>query len=179
MANIYRRYCGIDVHKETVVVCVLPPDGTNGKAIQKTYKTFEQDLIRLRVWLKQLRVTHIALESTGVYWIPVWNLLEDSVFEMILVNPQQVKALQGRKSDQRDSRRIAQFLQDERLDASFVPPSEIRELRILTRHRVALLEQRNEVHNQIRDLLETACIKSHARVRPFGHCSVMAVNIRF
>ena len=70
-----------DVHKETVLVCVLPPDGTNGKAIQKTYKTFEQNLIRLRVWLKQLRVTHIALESTGVYWIPVWNLLEDPVFE--------------------------------------------------------------------------------------------------
>ena len=113
----------------------------------------------MRVWLKQLRVTHIALESTGVYWIPVWNLLEDPSFEMILANPQQVNALQGPKSDQRDSRRIAQFLQDERLDASFVPPREIRELRILTRHRVALLEQRNEVHNQIRDLLETACIK--------------------
>ena len=159
MPIINRRCCGIDVHKETVVVCILPPDGTKGKAIQKTYKTFERDLIRLRVWLKQLSVTHIALESTGVYWIPVWNLLENPGFEMILVNPQQVKALQGRKSDQRDSRRIAEFLQDGRLDASFVPPREIRELRILTRHRVALLEQRNEVHNQIRDLLETACIK--------------------
>ena len=66
MANIYRRCWGIDVHKETVVVCVLPPDGTNGKAIQKTYKTFEQDLIRLRVWLKQLRVTHRARVHRGL-----------------------------------------------------------------------------------------------------------------
>jgi transposase len=78
---------------------------------------------------------------------------------MILINPMQVKALQGRKSDQREARRIAEFLQDRRLDASYVPPRPIRELRILLRHRVALLEQRNEVHNQIRDLLETACIK--------------------
>ena len=141
------------------MVCVLPPDGDDGKAIQKVYKTFRRDLVRLRTWLKQLKVTPIAMESTGVYWIPVWNLLEDPCFEMILAKPGQVKALQGRKSDPRDSRRIAQFLQDGRLDGSFVPPRPVRELRILLRHRVSLLEQRNEVHNQIRDLLETACIK--------------------
>jgi transposase len=77
----------------------------------------------------------------------------------LLVNPAQVKALAGRKSDGRDAQRIAQFLQDGRLDASFVPPPEMRELRLLLRHRVSLLEQRNEVHNQIRDLFETASIK--------------------
>ncbi len=99
------------------------------------------------------------MESTGVYWMPVWNVLEYPAFTLLLANPQQLKALQGRKSDQRDAKRIAEFLQDQRLDGSFVPPSEIRHLRILTRHRVSLLQQRNEVHNQIRDLLEMNGIK--------------------
>lgn len=159
MSQGYRRCCGIDVHQETVVVCVLPPDGQEGELTRKVYQTFRRDLIRLRVWLKQLRVTEIAMESTGVYWIPVWNLLEDPGFRMLLAQPTPVKALQGRQSDQRDSRRIAEFLQDSRLDGSYVPPRAVRELRILLRHRVSLLEQRHEVHNQIRDLLETACIK--------------------
>jgi len=155
----WRRCCGIDVHKDTVVICVLGPDGTEQAAVQKRYGTFQGELIRLRVWLKQLRVTHIAMESTGVYWIPVWNVLEPGGFTMLLANPAQVKALQARKSDQRDSKRIAQFLQDQRLDGSFVPPAEIRQLRMLTRRRVSLLEARNEVHNQIRDVLESSGIK--------------------
>jgi hypothetical protein len=91
-----------------------------------------------------------------VYWMPIWNFLDEHGFQLLLVNPAQVKALQGRKSDHRDAQRIAEFLQDERLDGSFVPPREIRELRRMLRHRQSLLEQRNEVHNQIRDLLETA-----------------------
>jgi transposase len=155
----YRRCCGMDVHKDSIVVYVLPAVGESGKAIRKTYGTFRNELIRLRVWLKQLKVTEIAMESTGVYWRPVWNVLEEQGFQLLLVNPAQVKALQGRKSDQRDARRIAEFLQDGRLDASFVPPQEIRQLRMLLRHRISLLEQRNEVHNQIRDLFETASVK--------------------
>lgn len=155
----WRRCCGIDVHKETVVVCVLGADGTDQPTIRKRYGTFQGELIRLRVWLKQLRVTHIAMESTGVYWIPVWNVLEPGGFVLLLANPVQVKALQARKSDQRDAQRIAEFLQDQRLHGSFVPPAGIRQLRMLTRHRVSLLEQRNEVHNQIRDVLETSGIK--------------------
>lgn len=113
----------------------------------------------MRTWFKQLKVTEIAMESTGVYWRPVWNVLENEGFHLLLVNPAQVKALAGRKSDGRDAQRIAQFLQDGRLDASFVPTPEMRELRMLLRHRVSLLEQRNEVHNQIRDLFETANVK--------------------
>jgi transposase len=149
----------MDIHKDTVVVCVLPPVGAEGKAIRKTYGTFRNDLIRMRTWFKQLKVTEIAMESTGVYWRPVWNVLEGQEFRLLLVNPAQVKALAGRKSDGRDAQRIAQFLQDGRLDASFVPPPEMRELRLLLRHRVSLLEQRNEVHNQIRDLFEIASVK--------------------
>src|ERR1022692_2766377 len=159
MQPVYRRSCGMDIHKDTVVVCVLPPVGGEGKTIRKTYGTFRNDLIRMRTWFKQLKVTEIAMESTGVYWRPVWNVLENEGFRLLLVNPAQVKALAGRKSDGRDAQRIAQFLQDGRLDASFVPPPEMRELRLLLRHRVSLLEQRNEVHNQIRDLFETASIK--------------------
>jgi transposase len=160
MNEVYRRCCGMDVHKETVVLCILPPDGREGEAIQKTYGTFRQDLIRMRVWLKQLKVTEIAMESTGIYWRPIWNVLEDQGFEsLMLVNPLQVKALRGRKSDGRECRRIAEFLQDRRLDASFVPPPEIRELRQMLRHRLTLLHERNRIHNQIRDLFELAGVK--------------------
>ena len=156
---VYRRCSGMDVHKDTIVVCVLPPDGSTGVLVRKTYRTFRNDLTRMRGWLKLLKVTEIAMESTGVYWRPVWNVLEDHGFRLLLVNPAQVKALQGRKSDGRDAKRIAEFLQDGRLDPSFVPPPEIRELRQMLRYRLSLLHQRNEVHNQIRDLFETANLK--------------------
>ena len=145
--------------KGTIVVCVMPPVGSGGQIIRKTYGTFRNDLIRMRVWLKQLKVTEIAMESTGVYWRSVWNVLEEGGFRLLLVNPAQVKALAGRKSDGRDAQRIAEYLQDGRLDGSFVPSAEIRQLRMMLRHRVDLLEQRNQVHNQIRDLFETASIK--------------------
>src|SRR5271154_6941709 len=136
MKPIHRRCCGVDVHKETVVVSVLAPKGVEGVFLRKTYRTFRNDLARMRGWLKLLKVTEIAMESTGVYWRPVWNILEDHGFRLLLVNPAQVKALQGRKSDRRDAMRIAEYLQDGRLDPSFVPPPEIRELRQLMRHRV-------------------------------------------
>jgi transposase len=155
----YRRCCGMDVHKETVVVCILPPDGEEGKPLKKVYGTLRADLGRMRGWLKLLKVTSIAMESTGVYWRPLWNVLEGQGFELLLANPKQVKALHGRKSDKRDCERIAQFLQDRRLDPSFVPPPEIQRLRDLLRYRLYLLEQRNQTHNKIRDLFETANIK--------------------
>jgi transposase len=160
MKEVYRRCCGIDVHKESVEVCVLPAVGGSGEVRRKQFKTFRAELIRMRKWLKQLKVTEIAMESTGVYWRPLWNVLQDEGFErLVLANPAQVKALQGRKSDRRDAQRIAEFLQDGRLDGSFVPTAEMQRLRMLLRDRIALLEQRNEVHNHIRDLFETAGVK--------------------
>jgi transposase len=157
--TVYRRCCGMDVHKDTIMVCVLPPDGQTGARVRKSYSTFRNDLARMRGWLKLLKVTEIAMESTGVYWRPVWNVLEEHGFRLLLVNPAQVKALQGRKSDPRDAQRIAEYLHDGRLDASFVPPPEIRELRQMLRHRLSLLHERGEAHNQIRDLFETANLK--------------------
>jgi transposase len=130
-----------------------------GQKFRKTFGTFRNDLIRMRVWLKQVKVNEVAMESTGVYWRPVWNVLEEHGFRLLLVNPAQVKALAGRKSDGRDAQRIAEYLQDGRLDGSFVPSAEVRQLRMMLRHRISLLEQRNEVHNQIRDLFETASFK--------------------
>jgi transposase len=117
-----RRCCGMDVHKDSIVVCVLPPDRGEGSVLRGTDRSFRNDLIRMRTWLKQLKVTGIAMESTGIYWRPVWNVLEEQGFSLLLVNPAQVTALAGRKSDGRDCRRIAEFLEDGRLDASFVPP---------------------------------------------------------
>ena len=81
------------------MACVLPAGRGEGSALRKTYRSFRNDLIRMRTWLKQLKVTDIAMESTGVYWRPVWTVLEDQGFRLLLVNPAQVKALAGRKSD--------------------------------------------------------------------------------
>lgn len=160
MKKSYSRCCGIDVHKDSVEVCILPAVGTSGAPIRKQFKTFRSDLIQLRKWLKLSRVTEIAMESTGVYWRPLWNVLQDQGFErLLLANPAQVKALHGRKSDRRDAQRIAEFLQDGRLDGSFVPTSEMQQLRMLLRGRIAVVEQRNEVYNHIRDLFETAGVK--------------------
>jgi transposase len=160
MKEVYRRCCGIDVHKDSVEVCVLPAVGECGAAKRKRFGTFRNELMQMRKWLKLSRVTEIAMESTGVYWRPLWNVLQDEGFELLLLaNPAQVKALHGRKSDRRDAQRIAEFLQDGRLDGSFVPTAEMQRLRLLLRQRIALVEERNEAHNQIRDLFETASLK--------------------
>lgn len=146
------------MHKERAMVCVLPAKGREGTPIEREFGTFTEDLEQMRGWLEKLGVREVAMESTGVYWRPVWNVLEGH-FRLVLANPAQVKALAGRKSDRRDARRIAEYLEDGRLDPSFVPPREIRVLRELLRDRVGLVEEQTRLHNQIRDLLETANIK--------------------
>src|SRR2546425_13376863 len=94
--EIYRRCCGIDVHKNSVTVCVLPPVGEPQVAIKKRkFRTFTRDLMQLRGWLKNCRVTEIAMESTGQYWRPLWNLLEAHFEKLLLVNPQHIKGLNG------------------------------------------------------------------------------------
>jgi transposase len=97
MNESYSRCCGIDIHKDTVVVCAVPPVGGDGQPVRKVYGTLSNDLIGMLVWLKQLKVTKTAMDSTGVYWGPVWNVLEDEGFQLLLVNPVQVKALAGPK----------------------------------------------------------------------------------
>jgi len=87
MSKVYRRCCGMDVHKETVVVCLLPPDGEAGETVRKIFGTFRNELARMRGWFKQNKITHIAMESTGVYWMPIWNVLDEHGFQLLLVNP--------------------------------------------------------------------------------------------
>jgi transposase len=160
MQPVYRRCCGIDVHKKSISVCVLPPVGSHGIAVkEERFRTFTRDLKRLRSWLLNCRVTEIVMESTGQYWKPVWNILEDAFPKMILVNPLHVKALKGRKTDRIDARWLATRLERDDLKGSFIPPREIRELRDLTRLRVHWLEDLNRIKNRIGQLCETGNIK--------------------
>jgi transposase len=160
MSTSYRRCCGIDVHKKSVTVCVLPPQGqTEGQPLEREFRTFSRDLRSLRGWLKHCQVSEVVMESTGQYWRAVWNVLEGEVPHLVLVNPQHVKALAGRKTDRIDSRRLARYLENRDLQGSFVPARSIRELRDLTRSRVHLLQEVNRVKNRIGQQCEAGNIK--------------------
>jgi transposase len=160
MEPIYRRCCGIDVHKKSISVCVLPPAGNNSIAIkEERFRTFTRDLNRLRGWLLRMKVTDIVMESTGQYWRPVWNILEEGFPNLILVNPLHVKALAGRKTDRLDARWLATRLEREDLKGSFIPARALRELRDLTRLRVHWLQDLNRIKNRITQTCETGNIK--------------------
>lgn len=160
MESFYRRCCGIDVHKASISVCVLPPTGSQQIPIkEERFRTFTRDLKRLRKWLINCRVTDIVMESTGQYWRSVWNILEDSFANLVLVNPLHVKALAGRKTDRLDARWLATRLERDDLKGSFIPPREIRELRDLTRLRVHWLQDLNRIKNRIGQLCESGNIK--------------------
>jgi hypothetical protein len=159
MDVLYRCCCGLDVHKKSVTACVLwAEEGGKSRKEKKTLGTFTADLLRLADWLRACGVTHVALESTGVYWKPVWNLLEGQC-EVLLVNAQHIKAVPGRKTDQKDSEWIADLLQHGLLRGSFVPPRPTRELRDRTRYRVSLAQEINRIANRIQKVLEDANLK--------------------
>ncbi len=150
---------GLDVHKKTVVACIrrVGPDGTVSSQV-RTFGTMTADLLALSDWLAAQGVQHVAMESTGVYWKPVFNLLEGN-FKIILVNAQRLKHVPGRKTDIKDAEWIAQLLQHGLLAPSFIPPPEIRQLRDLTRQRTQLIRDRATVANRIQKVLEDANIK--------------------
>jgi len=155
----HRRCCGIDVHKNSVTVCVLAPAGEHGAPKKRKFRTYSRDLRQLRGWLKNCGVTEIAMESTGQYWRPLWNLLEGEFARLVLVNPQHIKGLNGYKTDPKDAQWIADLLEGGKLKSSWVPPRTIRELRDLTRHRVNHLEDLNRAKNRIEQLCQTGNIK--------------------
>jgi transposase len=159
MDVVYARCCGLDVHKKSVVACrIVPgPDGRPAKEM-RTFGTMTDDLLALADWLAAAQVTHVAMESTGVYWQPIWNLLEGS-FELLLVNAQHIKAVPGRKTDVRDCEWIADLLRHGLLRASFVPDRAQRELRELTRYRTSLVRERGTEVNRLQKTLEGANIK--------------------
>jgi transposase len=159
MDVIYPRCAGLDIHKKNVVACVIISEsgGLPQKEIQ-TFSTMTDDLLKLSAWLTSKAVTHVAMESTGVYWQPIWNLLEGN-FELLLVNAQHIKAVPGRKTDVRDCEWIADLLRHGLLKGSFVPDREQRELRELTRYRTALIQERTAEVNRLQKTLEGANIK--------------------
>ena len=159
MEILYHCCAGLDVHKKTVVACIrrLGPD-KQPEDLVRTFGTMTADLLELADWLAAHAVVHLAMESTGVYWKPVFHLLEDR-FQILLVNAQHIKQVPGRKTDVKDCQWIAQLLQHGLLRASFVPPQPIRELRDLTRQRSQLVGERASVSNRIQKVLEDANIK--------------------
>lgn len=156
---LHKACCGIDVHHKNVVACVLKADefGEYTDCI-KTFSAMTFDLENLRDWLKQEKVETVAMESTGVYWIPVFNVLE-AHFEIVLSNARQTKNLPGKKTDPSDSRWIAKQLALGLIQGSFIPSKDIRELRQLTRYRTKLISMRTSEKDRVHNILESCNIK--------------------
>jgi transposase len=174
--EVMSSHCaGLDVHKKTVVVCRLSVDG-NGHKVKaiETFGTTTTELLRLSDWLTAETCTHVAMESTGEFWKPIWNLLEGS-FELLLVNARHIKRVPGRKTDVQDSEWLADLPQHGLLKASFIPPVEQRDRRDLTRQRTPLVRDRASVLNRIRKVLEGANIKLSSVVSRMDGVSSRAI----
>lgn len=154
MGPVYERCCGLDVHQKTVVACVR----TLGHAETRTFGTMTRDVLALADWLTECGVNHVAMESTGVYWKPIYNILEGN-FTLLVVNAQHLKAVPGRKTDVKDAEWMAQLLQHGLVRGSFIPDREQRDLRDLTRHRTSLVRDRARVVQRIQKVLEDTNLK--------------------
>src|SRR5215813_7440507 len=154
MEVVYACCGGLDVHAKTVMACVI----YKGRKEIRTFATMTDELLQLGDWLRSVGCTHVAIESTGVYWKPVFNILE-GLLTVILVNARHIKAVPGRKTDVRDCEWLADLLRHGLLKASFIPPLEIRELRELIRYRQTVVTEHTAVANRIQKLIESANIK--------------------
>lgn len=154
MDVVYTHCAGLDVHKKTVVACVITPDSTG----TRTFNTMTADLLALSDWLQSQGVTQVAMESTGEYWRPIFNILEGN-FQVWLVNAQHVKAVPGRKTDVKDAEWLGDLLRHGLVRASFIPPVAQRDLRDLTRHRSNFVRERTNLINRVQKTLEGANIK--------------------
>src|SRR5262245_11135119 len=175
MDVLFERCCGLDVHKKLVVACVIvtPLDGEPERTVQ-SFGTMTEDLLKLADWLETCGVSQVALESTGVYWQPVWNLLEDR-FTLVLVNARHVKQVPGRKTDVKDAEWLADLLRHGLLHASFVPERPQRELRELLRYRTALVQERAAAVNRLQKTLEAANLKLAAVATDIAGVSGQAI----
>jgi transposase len=159
MDVIYACCCGLDIHKKTVVACLMTSaEGQPPLKEVRTFRTMTAELLLLADWLQAAGCTHVAMESTGVYWRPVYNLLE-GLFTLLVVNAQHIKAVPGRKTDVKDAEWIAELLRHGLLRGSFIPAKPQRQLRELTRHRTTLVQDRARVINRVQVVLEDANIK--------------------
>jgi transposase len=158
MQVVYHRCCGLDIHKKLIVACLLSMSAQGVHKEMRTFGTTLAELYRLRDWLVANECQIVAMESTGVYWKPIWNVLEEEL-KLLLVNAQHIKAVPGRKTDTKDAEWIADLLQHGLLRASFVPPRPQRELRELTRYRTKLVQERARLVNRIQKVLEDSNVK--------------------
>ncbi|MBC7334711.1 MAG: IS110 family transposase [Clostridia bacterium] len=158
MEVLYERCCGLDVHKKRVTACAITPEGKE----TRTFGTMTDDLLALVDWIKEKGCTCVAMESTGVYWKPIYNLLELAGIETLVVNAQHIKAVPGRKTDVKDAEWIAELLRHGLLRGSYIPSREQRELRELVRYRRSLIEERAREVNRLQKVLEGANIKLSA-----------------
>lgn len=159
MEITHTQCVGLDIHKKMVVGTLMVPDGQGGVYKEtRTFQTLTAELLKLSDWLASQGVTHVAMESTGEYWKPVYNILENN-FEILLVNAQHIKNVPGRKTDVKDSEWLADLLRHGLLKASFIPPVGQRELRELTRHRTNFVRERATLVNRVQKTLESANIK--------------------
>lgn len=171
--QIIERGCGIDIHKKVLVATIR---GAGIKEETRTYNGFTDSIEEMRDWLKENGITHIAMESTGVYWKPVYNIMEAD-FEIILVNARHIKNVPGRKTDKKDSKWIAKLLLSGLLKGSFIPPRSIRELRDLTRYKRKVIEQVSSEKNRIQKILEDANIKLSSVVSSMsGATAIKIIN---
>lgn len=154
MNVLYETCCGLDIHKKSVVACLITPQGKH----IRTFATMTPDILEMADWLQQGGCTHVAMESTGVFWKPIYNLLEGQ-FELLVVNAQHIKAVPGRKTDVKDAEWIADLLRHGLLKASFIPDQAQRDLRELTRYRTTLVRERADTINRLHKVLEDANIK--------------------
>ena len=155
MQVVHERCCGLDVHKRVIVACVL----TGRERTIRSFGTMTEDLEAMATWLEECAVTHVAMESTGVFWKPIYNVLEEHEFELLVVNAQHMKAIPGKKTDVKDAEWIADLLRHGLLKPSFVPSRAQRELRELVRYRKSLVRERAAESNRIQKVLEGANIK--------------------
>lgn len=171
--QVINRGCGIDVHKENLVATIR---GDGIKEECRTFSSFTEDLLICRNWLKEQRITHVAMESTGVYWKPVFNILERD-FTVILVNARHIKNVPGHKTDKKDSAWITKLLLSGLLKGSFIPPQSIRDLRELYRYKRKLLQQGSSERNRLQKVLEDANIKLSSVVTDvFGKTGTLIIN---
>src|SRR5437764_9266550 len=159
MEVLHRCCCGLDVHKQTVVACLrqVGADGRRGKEL-RTFGTMTDDLLALADWLQAAGCTHVAMESTGVFWKPVYNILEGQC-ALLVANAAHIRAVPGRKTDVKDAEWIADLLRHGLLRASFIPDRPQRELRDLTRTRTTLVDERAAAVNRLQKVLEDANLK--------------------
>ena len=174
--RVHRNCCGLDVHKKIIAACLIREDAEGDSVREKRlFGTMTRDLHELAQWLCAAQVTPVAMEATGVYWMPVWNVLEPYGLQLLLINPEHYKAVRGKKTDMKDGTRIAELLQDGRLEGSYVPPVATRMLRDLTRYRTKLVQYQSSLANRIQRLLEQCNIKLAAVASDVLGVSAMAM----